>query len=557
MLRHPLIAAILVLGFCGSALAQTVHCVPDTSPGGCDDSYLTIQTAVDHAIDNDTVKIAAGTYNENVTVGVDISFDGVMAGVDARGRAGSETIIAPASGTALTLVSGSAGITIDGLTFSGGSRGIESTSGPIDGVFVLNSIFTGFTGQAIFLNDPGNDITVQQNSIDGSSSTGGGLMHLDQDAFDGFQFLDNDVLNGTNGTGLFSDGNHNVGQSVNRSPRIAGNRFDNNQTGVNLGRFSFENGTIEANIFSNNGFDGLQGGIQGTAITGNVFLSNGRAGLRMTGFGGTGDSTRGAQHDSVTCNTFEDNGFDQGGGGGLRLDDQFDGTVTTNTINMNDISGNAVGLSILETVGTLDAEDDFWGDASGPTAAGNPGGTGDSITTSGSVVDFVPFATAHVDCAPGLPGDLSITKNSHPLTPAPGQEVFFDITLTNVGLGAVSIIEVTDLLDPDLAFIGATASQGSYDGGTGIWTVGSLAEGAVATLEIRAQVSSDASGQIPNTAQVTNSSPADPNSANDADTVLVSVAGPVPALTGAGMALLLGLLAATGFLAWRRRGSVS
>ena len=71
---------------------------------------------------------------------------------------------------------------------------------------------------------------------------------------------------------------------------------------MNLGRFAFGSlaapvpgpyaGTIINNTFSNNAFDGLQGGVQHTLITQNTFSGNGRSGLALTGFGGTTDATR-------------------------------------------------------------------------------------------------------------------------------------------------------------------------------------------------------------------------------------------------------------------------
>ena len=91
--------------------------------------------------------------------------------MSACGRSASESIITPASGNLLTLVTGSAGSVIDGFTFSGAAIGINSTSGPLNNLQILNNRFIGFTGSGMFLNDPGFDITVNQNSVDGSSKS--------------------------------------------------------------------------------------------------------------------------------------------------------------------------------------------------------------------------------------------------------------------------------------------------------------------------------------------------------------------------------------------------
>jgi len=62
-----------------------------TGPGG--DAFATIQYAVDHAGERDTVVVAAGLYKENVVIDKSLTLKGAQAGVDARDRTGPETII--------------------------------------------------------------------------------------------------------------------------------------------------------------------------------------------------------------------------------------------------------------------------------------------------------------------------------------------------------------------------------------------------------------------------------------------------------------------------------
>src|SRR5437867_3188117 len=120
---------------------------------------------------------------------------GAQAGVDVRGRVASESVVTPLIATTETLElrSGSAGSIINGFTFFAGSvsggpgqGAIESTSGPIDGLQILNNRIRGFTaGSGVFLNDNGINITVNQNDIDGSAKIGSGdLFHLNTDNFD-------------------------------------------------------------------------------------------------------------------------------------------------------------------------------------------------------------------------------------------------------------------------------------------------------------------------------------------------------------------------------------
>ena len=292
-------------------------------------------------------------------------FLGAQAGVDARGRVAgvpspvTESIIAPAAGVGLQLQTGSAGTVIDGFSFAGGTRGIDSNTGPINNLQILNNSFKTFTGSAVFLNDPGLDITVQRNAMDGAAQTpGGAVFHLDTDGFNGFWFLDNTVANSPS-TGLFVDGNHNINVNGMRAPMIARNVFMANGTGANLGSRAFNFGSIADNTFQSNVFDGLQGGIQNTAITGNIFRTNGRSGIALTSFGNAA-ADRGGQNTTITCNAFIGNVAE-----GIFLSaSQAVGTIATNLINTNNIFGNTLGLRYAGTE-TINAENNFWGAATG------------------------------------------------------------------------------------------------------------------------------------------------------------------------------------------------
>ncbi|QDU49563.1 golvesin C-terminal-like domain-containing protein [Gimesia panareensis] len=394
----------------------------DTDPGTGGDqnavwnvtAFATIQEAVTAAAaSGDTIQVAAGTYNENITLSKQVDLVGAQAGVDARGRGGTlddslASIIAPAGGTGLDLQNGSAGTTIDGFTFSGGTTGIASSSGTIDDLQILNNQFVGFTGSGVFLNNSGDDITVHQNVIDGTSQAGGGgIFHLDQDTFDGFHFTSNWVLNGD--TGFFVDGTRNVSSSASRDPLFEDNLFDGNGAGANFGRFGVENAVVQNNVFSNNAFDGLQGGIQNSLITMNTFDTNDRAGLRLTGFG-DGDPTSGAQGNTVEENIFLNNGAgtSASGYGDVRLDDQFDGTISTNTF-FNNSFGSTVAVFNNETSGeTVDFSGNWWGtnddnavllkqDGAGALAVDFTFYLGNGTDTDGGTAGFQgDFSTLHV-----------------------------------------------------------------------------------------------------------------------------------------------------------------
>ncbi len=397
-----------------------------------DPGYATIGAAVAAAASGDIIQVCAGTYLENVVLNKSLTLLGKQVGVDARSRADSESVVTPLiplNGT-LELQTGSANTIVDGFTFFGGTGlgSIRSTSGPINGLQLLNNRILGFTGNGVFLNDNGINITVDQNDIDGTIHIGGGaLFHLDQDNFDGFWFTNNRVVNGTTGSGFFVDGTRNVdaGTAGARIPRFIGNLMAHNGTGANLGRLAWGDGPITGNTFSNNVGDGLQGGPKNSLISQNIFDSNGHTGLALTGFSITPstDPNRGAQNNTVTQNCFTGNGFLVAGGAGISFSaTQFPGTISSNVVHQNNIFGNSIGARYLATVPgssdmeTINAELNWWGSSTGPTNVSNLGGTGDPVVDNGPLfaggIDFDPWRTSAVagtPCAPPAPPSGKVT----------------------------------------------------------------------------------------------------------------------------------------------------
>jgi len=87
--------------------------------------------------------------------------------------------------------------------------------------------------------------------------------------------------------------------------------------------------------------------------------------------------------------------------------------------------------------------------------------------------------------------DIALQMTVDTVVPAAGQPVQFTITASNVGADAASGVQVTDRLPPELSIppgMAAFPSTGTYDAATGLWSIGSLAAGANATLVIPAIV---------------------------------------------------------------------
>ena len=109
-----------------------------------------------------------------------------------------------------------------------------------------------------------------------------------------------------------------------------------------------------------------------------------------------------------------------------------------------------------------------------------------------------------------VPADLSLTKTVAPQAVNIGGQVVFTITVANGGPAATSGVQVADALPAGYTYVSATASQGDYTPGTGLWNVGALANGATANLRITATV--NATGSYVNVAEIVASSVPDPDS---------------------------------------------
>ena len=75
--------------------------------------------------------------------------------------------------------------------------------------------------------------------------------------------------------------------------------------------------------------------------------------------------------------------------------------------------------------------------------------------------------------------DLSLAKTTSNPNVDVGQTTSFTLNLLNSGPDTATNVAVTDVLPVGLNFVSATASQGSYNAGTGIWTIGAVPAGTI------------------------------------------------------------------------------
>ena len=106
------------------------------------------------------------------------------------------------------------------------------------------------------------------------------------------------------------------------------------------------------------------------------------------------------------------------------------------------------------------------------------------------------------------------------------------------GFSTATGVEVTDVLPAGLTYVSSSASQGSYNSGSGVWTIGTIPAGGTATLSITATVTT--LGTKVQTAEVSRANEPDTDSTpgngvpteDDRDSAAVEPQQPVTAQVG-------------------------
>ena len=185
-----------------------------------------------------------------------------------------------------------------------------------------------------------------------------------------------------------------------------------------------------------------------------------------------------------------------------------------------DAFGNALGDATAATTFSITPD----GSCSHNLCSGVLAGPHTVTGTDGAVT-----ATAALAVSPPATADLSITESTDQAAPAYGTAVTFTTTVTNLS-GTTAATGVTTSVAVPGGLTSPTADSPGYDAATGIWTVGTLAAGASATLHITGSAGDVALGIQKLTATV-QSGTADPNPANNtASAGEASVPAPVKVL---------------------------
>ncbi len=160
-----------------------------------------------------------------------------------------------------------------------------------------------------------------------------------------------------------------------------------------------------------------------------------------------------------------------------------------------------------------------------------------TATAQGNQLDPVPANnTATVTTVVGAAADLAISITDLPDPTVASSNLTYMVTVVNQGPSAATGVNVNDFLPVGVKVLATNATQGAFSiaGNTLSWTVGSLANGANATLTI--VVATTTNGVLTTSATVAGAQN-DPNLTNNSATASTVVASPFTSIAAAGATL--------------------
>ena len=373
--------AAIFAAICQSSVAGTL-CV---NPAGSHNCFSSIQTAVNHASANDLIQVEAGTYKEEVDIGIPLAIIG----------AGANVSIIDATGLAH-------GIFVDGFDHPGLEQVI------ITGLTVENALFEGV------LVVSASDITIQNNSII-NNDTSPGLNFTG--ALTGCPGQPGNGIYETDETGDCGGALHLVGTA---NSIVSGNLVTGNADGVLISDETAEShdNLLIHNTIKNNP---LECGI--------VLASHPPSGKTSPPFA----PHHGVNHNTVAENISTANGVKIGGAGaGMFSDGAGRGRVSDNVIIANTLTHNGLGGVALHThVGPafgFPADDMSGNKIIANTIAGNlrdlfdtatPGRVGININSGdgaspvrGTVISQNVISDEDIDIAVNTPAEVDIHLNT-------------------------------------------------------------------------------------------------------------------------------------------------
>ncbi len=348
----------LIIGMLSPILS--VKASPTELHVGPGQTYATITAAIAAASSGDTIIVHPGTYHEQVIIDKPLTLEGANAGIPGTGTRGAESIVDADDPDASTWRCGffikSGDVTIDGFKTIDADEGVHVACdqpmwGDRKNVVVKNNYID----------------TTEGNPDTGIAATGIAFYSLYASAgkiysVDGAVVQDNYIYQAHDRDSIWFQDVH--GSSI----TIKGNKVDNlgGYSGIILG------GTNDAAYVD----------LSGTVIENNEVVSGSANGIGIQLKRFTSPTTPVL----ITGNTLT------GGGYGIRL---WSGNAQTNVVaHFNNLAENTWGIQVRSDkpwASVVDAENNWWGDKSGPSGVGP--GTGDAVSTN---VDYDPWLRAPI-----------------------------------------------------------------------------------------------------------------------------------------------------------------
>jgi VCBS repeat-containing protein len=209
-------------------------------------TFDTIQAAINAGADGDIIRLAAGTYDENVNVSKNIEIDGANSGTAGAGLRVAESVIRGQM-TVTAAHSASNLVTINGVEVYNTSDNTQ----PFVGIQVNSAADVTITNSMFFSPVPNGSSSFLDRAILLPTSASG-TIHVDNNLFTGASHSAFSTASWT--TAIWSDGHEAAGSSIDH------NTFEFVRTGINAD--DFNNGlTIASNTFQNSGSGVSIGGV--------------------------------------------------------------------------------------------------------------------------------------------------------------------------------------------------------------------------------------------------------------------------------------------------------
>jgi uncharacterized repeat protein (TIGR01451 family) len=152
--------------------------------------------------------------------------------------------------------------------------------------------------------------------------------------------------------------------------------------------------------------------------------------------------------------------------------------------------------------------------------------TGISPTTTkffATATDANNFNKDHLNCYETF-ANLAITKTVDKATADIGNTLTYTVTVTNNGPDTATATVVSDLIPTGTTYDSSTPALGTtYNSGTGVWTIGTLASGASKVLTLKVTVNSGSAGSTVTNTATASSTTTDPNSSDNTASVTTSI----------------------------------